>query len=179
MLLNKVDVDEVELILPVPQTIQDANGVIKEVSKDEQGVSKDTSKGVIKETKGVIKETEGVSKESKGVIKETEGVSKETEGVSKGLSNGVSKETEGLSNRLSNETEGVIKGAEGVIKELSDAVVSTYNCIKNNPNIRINEIIDLTGISFKNTYKHIKKLKQLGLIERIGGRKYGYWKIIK
>ena len=178
-LLNKVDVDEVELILPVPQTIQDANGVTKEVSKDEQGMSKETSKGVIKETEGVIKETNGVIKGTNRVIKETEGVSKETEGVSKGLSNGVSKETEGLSNRLSNETEGVIKGAEGVIKELSDAVVSTYNCIKNNPNIRINEIIDLTGVSFKNTYKHIKKLKQLGLIERIGGRKYGYWKIIK
>ena len=127
-LLNKLNLDEVELILPVPIPIEN-------------------------EPDGVTKEPEGLSN---GVIKEPEGVIKEP----KGLSNGV------------------IKEQEGVIKEISDTAKIIFDVINDNPNVTMNELIKQTGISFKTIQKHIKNLKQLGFIERVGGRKFGYWKII-
>ncbi|MDP2061191.1 MAG: hypothetical protein Q8J97_15720 [Flavobacteriaceae bacterium] len=37
----------------------------------------------------------------------------------------------------------------------------------------------MVGISSRATEKHIKKLKDSGIIERIGGRKEGFWQIKK
>lgn len=52
------------------------------------------------------------------------------------------------------------------------------NGIKENPNISRNELANLTGISLKNIQKHINKLKELGLIRRIGSPRLGYWEIV-
>ena len=142
-LLNKLDVDEVELILPVPRNTEEAEGVSKKTEK-------------------LPVNTDGVSKKQVNTLTDTyKGFANEIDGVSKKMYNGVSKETDGVS------------------KELSDASKTIYNCIKDNPEITKNAIAEHTGTSLKNIQKHINKLKQLGYIERIGGRKYGYWKIMK
>ncbi len=47
------------------------------------------------------------------------------------------------------------------------------------PKITAVEIANIIGISSRATEKHIKKLKDKVIVERIGGRKEGFWKIIK
>ncbi|HCY41866.1 MAG TPA: hypothetical protein DHV48_11000 [Prolixibacteraceae bacterium] len=47
------------------------------------------------------------------------------------------------------------------------------------PKITAAETGKIIGISSRATEKHIKKLKDSGLIERIGGRKEGFWQIKK
>ena len=81
---------------------------------------------------------------------------------SKSNSIGVS---EGVSNRVPN----------GV----SDTAKAIYSHIKANPNISRNELANLTGISLKNVQKHINRLKELGLIRRVGSTRLGYWDIIE
>jgi DNA-binding MarR family transcriptional regulator len=41
------------------------------------------------------------------------------------------------------------------------------------------EIAEKTGYSTATIKRHIQELKKLGLIERIGSEKTGYWKIIE
>ena len=73
--------------------------------------------------------------------------------------------SEGVSNRVPN----------GV----SDTAKAIYSHIKANPNISRNELTNLTGISLKNVQKHINRLKELGLIRRVGSTRLGYWEIIE
>ena len=80
----------------------------------------------------------------------------------KSNSTGVS---EGVSNRVPN----------GV----SDTAKAIYSHIQADPNISRNELVNLTGISLKNVQKHINRLKELGLIRRIGSTRFGYWEIIE
>ena len=80
----------------------------------------------------------------------------------KSNSTGVS---EGVSNRVPN----------GV----SDTAKAIYSHIQADPNISRNELVNLTGISLKNVQKHINRLKELGLIRRIGSTRLGYWEIIE
>ena len=115
-LMNKLDVDEVELVLPVP------------------------------------------SAKSNNV--------RVSDGVSNRVPNGVSNRVpNGVSNRVPN----------GV----SDSAKVIYAHIKDNPNINRNELASLTGISLKNIQKHINKLKELGLIRRVGSPRLGYWEIVE
>jgi len=51
------------------------------------------------------------------------------------------------------------------------------NLIENNTFITLNEIADATGLSIKGVEKNIQQLKDIGLIERIGADKGGYWKV--
>ena len=53
------------------------------------------------------------------------------------------------------------------------------NLIKENPSISRKELSDKLEINPSATQKHIQKLKSEGLIERMGGDKGGYWKILK
>ncbi len=46
-----------------------------------------------------------------------------------------------------------------------------------NPYISQSEIAEIIGITIDGVYWNIKKLKEQGLIERIDGKKHGYWKI--
>ena len=69
--------------------------------------------------------------------------------------------------------------SEGVPNGVSDTAKAIYSHIKNNPNISRSELVNLTGISLKNVQKHINRLKELGLIQRIGSTRLGYWEIIE
>ncbi len=46
------------------------------------------------------------------------------------------------------------------------------------PKITYNELADFTGKTRETIRVHIKKLKELNLIERIGEDKSGYWEIL-
>ena len=50
--------------------------------------------------------------------------------------------------------------------------------IENNKNITILEISKITDINLRNTKNNISKLKEIGLLERIGNNKSGYWKVV-
>jgi len=51
--------------------------------------------------------------------------------------------------------------------------------IENNENITILEISRIADINLRNTKNNISKLKEIGLLERIGNNKSGYWKVAK
>lgn len=74
-------------------------------------------------------------------------------------------------------------GSNGVSNRVpngvSDSAKVIYAHIKENPNISRNELANLTGISLKNIQKHINKLKELGLIRRVGSPRLGYWEIVE
>ncbi len=69
--------------------------------------------------------------------------------------------------------------SDGVPNGVSDTAKAIYSHIKANPNISRNELTNLTGISLKNVQKHINRLKELGLIRRVGSTRLGYWEIIE
>jgi ATP-dependent DNA helicase RecG len=52
-----------------------------------------------------------------------------------------------------------------------------YHLIKINPYITSNELATQCGLSIDGVYWNIKKLKQTGRINRMGGRKLGYWQV--
>ena len=47
------------------------------------------------------------------------------------------------------------------------------------PNINAEDISKIIGVSERTIYKNFNDLQGKGLIERIGGRKEGYWQIKK
>ncbi|MBU4562855.1 winged helix-turn-helix transcriptional regulator, partial [bacterium] len=51
--------------------------------------------------------------------------------------------------------------------------------IKNNPKITSAELAEILEITVKGVEWNIKKLKEEGIIKRIGPAKGGYWEIIK
>ncbi len=50
--------------------------------------------------------------------------------------------------------------------------------MKENPHITIPELCKVTGLSDRGVRNNIEKLKQKGLIIRIGPDKGGYWQVI-
>ncbi|MDR1370614.1 MAG: winged helix-turn-helix transcriptional regulator [Dysgonamonadaceae bacterium] len=51
--------------------------------------------------------------------------------------------------------------------------------VKENPYITSEELSGLVGITADNIRVNISKLKNKGILERIGGNRGGYWKIIQ
>ena len=43
--------------------------------------------------------------------------------------------------------------------------------------ISLSEIADRLGVSYKTVQRAVADLKRVGVIERIGGRRKGYWKV--
>jgi len=63
--------------------------------------------------------------------------------------------------------------------EFSDSIWSVYMGVKANPHATAEELGHALGIGGRMVRKHIAVLREAKLIERIGGNKTGYWKIIK
>ena len=77
-------------------------------------------------------------------------------------------EEEALNEQLENET-----------IDVSKSTIDVYNAIVSSPNdTRVNLIVKL-NISESTVNRAILELKQRGIIERQGGKRYGYWKILK
>ena len=51
--------------------------------------------------------------------------------------------------------------------------------MRDNPNITINQLMIITGLSEPGVKKNLKKLKESGFISRIGANKNGYWEVLK
>lgn len=49
--------------------------------------------------------------------------------------------------------------------------------IRNNPNITTNQLMNQTNLTEQGVKKNIKILKENKIIERIGAKKNGYWKV--
>ena len=63
--------------------------------------------------------------------------------------------------------------------DVSKSTIDVYNAIVSSPNdTRVNLIVKL-NISESTVNRAILELKQRGIIERQGGKRYGYWKILK
>ena len=58
--------------------------------------------------------------------------------------------------------------------EMALMVIETF---KKHPEISQEALGELIGLSRRTVQKYIKKLKETGRIERVGGRRYGYWKV--
>ena len=86
-----------------------------------------------------------------------------------------------LSNtRIGNE--GLVKGlvkelVKGLVKELSENQIKLLEIIETRPNVTKEEMAKYIGISTTAIDKNIKTLREKGILERVGGRKEGYWKI--
>ena len=52
------------------------------------------------------------------------------------------------------------------------------NTLRKNPNITSKELAKMLGISKDGVKYHLKKLKNKGLIERVGTARGGYWKVL-
>jgi ATP-dependent DNA helicase RecG len=90
-------------------------------------------------------------------------------------------------NGAENVTDKSGKVADKVVDEVVDEVVDKLTdnqkniiaLIKRNPYISAREIAPQVGISHRKIQENIAKLKEYGILERIGPAKGGHWKIIK
>lgn len=76
------------------------------------------------------------------------------------------------------------KGYENDYTELNEksSVKSSVKIVKlmqDNPKITIPEIVEIIGISKRAIEKQISQLKKENKVKRVGGRKEGYWEVIK
>ena len=73
--------------------------------------------------------------------------------------------TNKVSNKVSNKANGT-----------KEKIISA---IRNNPNVTINQLMVITGLSEPGVKKNLKQLKDAGIIARIGANKNGYWEVLK
>lgn len=64
-------------------------------------------------------------------------------------------------------------------KQWSENFKKTFELLKEKPQMTRKELAETLKINTSAIQKHIQKLKQLGIIERVGSDKKGFWRIIK
>lgn len=74
-----------------------------------------------------------------------------------------------VSNKVSNK----------VSKKLNKTQQNIISAMRDNPNITINQLMIITGLSEPGVKKNLKQLKESGFISRIGANKNGYWEVLK
>lgn len=52
------------------------------------------------------------------------------------------------------------------------------DCLMQHPKATYSKLAEKTGYSPATIKRHLQKLKKMGLIERIGSDKTGYWKVL-
>lgn len=60
---------------------------------------------------------------------------------------------------------------------LNDSQKKIVEAMRDNPNVKTIRLMVITGLSESGVNRNLKKLKELGLIERIGSLKSGYWSV--
>lgn len=61
------------------------------------------------------------------------------------------------------------------INQTQEKIISS---MRNNPNITINQLTIVTGLTDQAIKKNLKTLKDLELIKRVGAKKNGYWEVL-
>ena len=69
-------------------------------------------------------------------------------------------------------------GEKMVNKLLNKSQLSIIKAIRNNPNITISELEKETGLGHTAIQNNLNKMQELSVIERVGSRKTGYWKVL-
>ena len=61
--------------------------------------------------------------------------------------------------------------------EIPEYAQKTFKLICANPKATLKELSEKVGVSDRSIKTHLTTLKELGIIERIGGKTHGYWKV--
>jgi ATP-dependent DNA helicase RecG len=64
------------------------------------------------------------------------------------------------------------------INSLSDNERTVFEEMQMRPKVTANELSEILNINLRNTKKIIEKLKEKGLVKRIGSRKAGHWEVV-
>ena len=67
---------------------------------------------------------------------------------------------------------------ESTQETVDKTVEKIFDLLDTNPEISQRELAELTGLSQKGIEWNIKKLKDMGSLERIGGSRNGHWEVI-
>jgi len=73
----------------------------------------------------------------------------------------------------------VINLVKGLVKELSDTQIKILNLVSEDKYITKSAMAKQIGTSTTTIDNHIETLKEKNLLQRVGGRKTGYWQIIE
>ncbi|MCQ2801041.1 MAG: Fic family protein [Bacilli bacterium] len=84
-------------------------------------------------------------------------------------------------NKLSNRELNVsyVSDAQEILSKLNPTQKMILDLLKNNKGIKVSDVAKYLNISLRTAESQISKLKELGIIERIDGKKYGYWEVKK
>lgn len=77
--------------------------------------------------------------------------------------------------RIDNETHAEVKNKVKI--NINDSQKKIIETMRDNPNVKTVRLMAITGLSESGINRNLKKLKELGLIERIGSLKNGYWSV--
>lgn len=69
------------------------------------------------------------------------------------------------------------KAEENIRINISKNLDFILLALQRDPHMTIPELSELVGISERNISENLKKLQAQGLLERVGSRKKGYWKV--
>ena len=58
------------------------------------------------------------------------------------------------------------------------AMLVVVNMLKNEPAITVSDISKQSGIPIRSVERIISQLKQDGIVERVGAKKAGYWRVL-
>jgi len=61
---------------------------------------------------------------------------------------------------------------------LSDNERTVFEEMQAHPKVTANELSEILNINLRNTKKIIEKLKEKGLVKRMGSRKTGHWDVV-
>ena len=75
------------------------------------------------------------------------------------------------------DSEGVQDKVQDKFPELSEKSIDVLEAFKKYPSHNASEICEQIGLSERQVKTYITKLKQLGLIVRVGSNKTGYWRV--
>lgn len=100
------------------------------------------------------------------------------------VTNDVTYASEKVTNKVTNVTDGTSKVTDGVTDGTSKVTYKVtenqkliLQILKNNNTTTTVDLSSTLGISVRKIKENIKKMKNLGLLERIGPAKGGYWKV--
>ena len=68
---------------------------------------------------------------------------------------------------------------EDVVEKLSSRQLEILNMIKDNPNLSAVKISSILSINVRTIQRDLKRLKELGLISRVGADRGGKWNLLK
>lgn len=77
--------------------------------------------------------------------------------------------------KIDNETHAEVKNKVKI--NINDSQKKIIETMRDNSNVKTVRLMAITGLSGSGVNRNLKKLKELGLIERIGSLKNGYWSV--